>query len=219
MYSGYIWKEYADNQKRGTLSVRLEQVKVKEVEIGFFFMVMSDKLSEEGMEESGSCCCDMVQWFHRRILLKLQRSRSGKTLKHLGEELMEYLQEYSKRSRGLHAGCILLLNNQIWYQCFGEMQLYIVNRRYTKGKIRLLDNVAEGVIQKGVGLWMTTSHAMQGLDPQELCDCLVLGKGRSSKNVDNRMKNVEELMDEESIAEQDSLYRCREKGAIFVFYE
>jgi len=219
MYSGYIWKEYAEQDLRSSVSVRLGQVKVREREIGFFLMVMCENQTSEDIEKSGNCCCELVQWFHKRVLLKLQTGKTKKRQIHLCEETAYFIQDYCRKYENLHIGFVLTMDNRIWYSCTGEMELYLVNRRYSKGKISRLEKRAEGIMQRGVGLFLTTSYLLDGVELQDVCDLLVLGKGRNGRNVDNRMKNLEELIDGVKDREKESLHICKEKGAIFVFYE
>lgn len=219
MYSGYIWKEYAKDYLKGTLSVRLEQVKVRDTQLGFFFIVMSEDTSLEGIENSGNCCCDLVQWFHKKVLLRFQNRKNRKLHKKYCDEMYEFLEEYCKKRRNLHIGFILTMDNHIWYRCRGEVDLYLVNRRYSKGQIKKLEPEAEGTMQRGVGLFMSTTYLLEGANLQEICDLLLLGKGRTGKNVDNRMRNVEEIIDSVPIQCKENGCICEEKGAIFVFYE
>lgn len=206
MLSAYYWKEENVYGQQSTVSIAMEEAKRGESKISFYLLSKSIVEGEEGIRNSGIFATQMSRWFHKELLLKIDRGRKGREIrKKAGSLISEAAGEYGTKY-GLLYGYILFVDQHIFIKTMEGMESFLINKRYSKGKITLLDREIKGTIQKGAGIFLTCMKEVDQQSMEKICELLVMGKNKNEKNMENRLLSLTQTFTEY-------------EGGIYVIYE
>ncbi len=192
MLSNFIWKENDADENPSTVSVAMEEAERGERKVCFYLLNFSEKKGEQGVEESGKALMQMVQWFHRDFLMKLDKGSRGKHIRlNVGKNLKSVADNVFGENGNY--GYILLVDNHVYTHLQGGIRLFLINKRYSKGIITELTTDICGTIQRGAGLFMACEGMVAYKRMRDICDILLLGKYKNEKNMENRLRLLAEL--------------------------
>lgn len=167
--SGYIWERATDG---GTspISLVLQQVKVKVKGREVCLLCIC---SSPGQEAGGRMTEQLVEWFHRACLPACE----GRSLP-VPQELMELELESicgelpQWDGSVIDYGGMLLIDSRFYLFGEGNIMTELVNYRYNRPNIRILDAPMAGRAQRGVGLLLHTPGLLDRLKQEEVCQIL-----------------------------------------------
>lgn len=165
--TNYIWERAADGGM-SPVSLVVQHVKLRSREVCLLCIC-----SSPGQETGGHMTEQLVEWFHRGCL----PACAGRTLPMPGELMEPELESICGELSGqdtyaLSYGGMLLVGSRFYLFGEGEVMTWLVNYRYNRPNMRVLDAPMAGRVQRGVGLLLHTPGLLDGLEQEEICQIL-----------------------------------------------
>ena len=198
--STYLWEKGKDEEN--SLSLMLQQVRVAKRSVLFACICGLEKNISGRFSEA------LVEWFHREALTLLERKGSMQELERSLEremnevkrEIAQYRQKNPEEKKLEYAGILMV---EQWFCLFGEgdMQVYLVNRRFNRKSMRMVERAEKqysGEIQKKVGLLLCTPDFMKGMDLWEVAQLLMPEGEIKEERMQKRLQELWEVRKETS---------------------
>ena len=205
-YSHYIW-ENGDVKEQNPVSLVLQQAKLRKGRCLLACICDGTRSIENESLVSGYVTERLVEWFHGKCIPTLQITVNDAKIPHMLEEELAKIEEEVKefeKHKGITADYDILGMTvwNDWFCCFwkGDCKGYVFNKRFNRKQRRNLKSVifrkeesqmqlAEGNLQKGVGILICSSLFESNLREEEMLEVLA-EEGLEDKDIGKRLREL-----------------------------
>ncbi len=244
--SAYLWGK--GKETSNSVSLVLQQVRVAKqaVVLGCvcgaqmeveFEEIKGEKYGEVEINMSGRFTEALVEWFHRECLGLLEKKWSEEELeKSLHKEVTEVMEEIENYRQKMHVEAHLefagILMVEQWFCLFGSgnMQVFLVNRRFNRKHLRCIAGGAKyiaaesevtgarkennrtkmhwqcGEVQKKIGLLLCTEGFVEEMEVEDVAETLTMDGELKEARLEKRLRELWE-------ARQD---KTRDAAAVYI---